>query len=251
MASEAQGRGGPGCGGQGGRLVGGQPPAPWLLAKLQEPPDTFFSGSPNSRPGQSGLRGRSRADQRGRWTTKDGSAAGALAPGGSTCESHHLASSGAPGQSCVAVAICYAKGPKRAQALLQPPAPGVLRAAQRPLAVGSTLQRSRWSSRHAPTVPVVALDPGLCPPGPGHTGRALFSLAPWQGAASAGSCRVVMPTPKLWRGCCSLPGGKEPRKSPFATPHAVASPRSSDPAFVKKGRETGEKEPRERMGERQ
>lgn len=50
MAGEAQGRGGPGCGGQGGRPVGRQPPAPQLLAKLQEPPGTFFSGSPNSRP---------------------------------------------------------------------------------------------------------------------------------------------------------------------------------------------------------
>ena len=50
MAGKAQGRGGPGCGGQGGRPVGWQPPAPRLLAKLQEPPDTFFSGSPNSCP---------------------------------------------------------------------------------------------------------------------------------------------------------------------------------------------------------
>lgn len=50
MASEAQGRRGPGCGRQGGQLVGGQPPAPRFLAKLQEPPDTFFSGSPNSHP---------------------------------------------------------------------------------------------------------------------------------------------------------------------------------------------------------
>lgn len=198
-----------------------QPRGSWPSSRSPQTP--FSQAAPILTPTSSGLGGRGRADQRGRWTTKDGSAAGALAPGGSTCESHHLASRGAPGQSRVAAAVCYVKGPERAQALLQPPAPGVLRAAQRPLVMGSTLQRSRWGGCHTPMVSAVALDPGLCPPGPGHTGRALFSLAPWQGAASAGSCRVVMPTPELWRGCRSLPGGKEPRKSPFATPHAVAS----------------------------
>lgn len=113
-------------------------------------------------------------------------------------------------------------GPERRRHSYSPQPQGSSRAAQRPLVMEAPLYRGAGgvaATSHG-------VSSGARPRAMSHTWpwthrQALFSLAPWQGAASAGSCRVVMPTPELWRSC-SLRGGKAGRA--HSQPHMLWLP---------------------------
>lgn len=218
-----------------------QPPlAPWPSSRS---PQTPFLRQPQfSPPLPPAWEGRGRADQRK--VDSQGWVSGWAAPGGGTCESHHLASRGCSWAGRVAAAVCYVKGPGGAEHSYSPsprgpPEPPEGLSSWAPLYRGA----GGGLALPSPRCQQWRLDPGLCPPGPGHTGRRYYSGT----MARSRLCRllsVVMPAPELWRGC--IQGGKE-QEEPIRNPTCCGF-LSSNPALVK-GREMGEE--LGKMGQRQ